>query len=144
MTVDIPQPRPLDRLSLLPCGAASSAPLPTCNRERSGRGVSATHFPTHPLPQNGCICFFIRTHPLEVRWSWDCGAVVIPLILSSSWTPSLRVHCRPGWRHPPSPCKEPEGRTRRTKRVVAHSAPFMVSRPTIDHPKSVFLCPRTS
>ena len=72
------------------------------------------------------------------------GAVIIPLVFSSSWTLSLRVHCRHGWRHPPSPCKEPEGRTRRTKRVVAPSAPFRVSRPTIAHPKSVSRCPQTS
>ena len=35
--------------------------------------------------------FFLRTHPLEVRWSWNCGAVVMPVVFSDPWTPSLRI-----------------------------------------------------
>ena len=37
------------------------------------------------------VFFFFRTHPLEVRWSWNCGAVVIPAVFSDPWTPSLRI-----------------------------------------------------
>ena len=88
--------------------------------------------------------FYSHPPSIEVRWSWDRRAPSSYRGLSSSWTPSLRIHCRPGWRHQPSLCKEAEGRTWQTKRVVAPSAPFVVSRPTIDYPKSVFSCPRTS
>ena len=35
-----------------PSGAASSSLRPTCNRERSRRGVSTTRFLTHTLPQS--------------------------------------------------------------------------------------------
>ena len=37
------------------------------------------------------LFLFLRTHPLEVRWSWNCGAVVIPVVFSDPWTPSLRI-----------------------------------------------------
>ena len=44
-----------------------------------------------PLFISEGIYFFLRTHPLEVRWSWNCGAVVIPVVFSDPWTPSLRI-----------------------------------------------------
>ena len=44
-----------------------------------------------PLFISEGIYFFLRTHPLEVRWSWNCGAVVILVVFSDPWTPSLRI-----------------------------------------------------
>ena len=44
-----------------------------------------------PLFISEGIFFFLRTHPLEVRWSWNCGAFVIPVVFSDPWTPSLRI-----------------------------------------------------
>ena len=44
-----------------------------------------------PLFISEGIYFFLRTHPLEVRWSWNCGAVVIPVVFSDPWTPSLCI-----------------------------------------------------
>ena len=40
-----------------------------------------------PLFISEGIYFFLRTHPLEVRWSWNCGTVVIPVVFSVPWTP---------------------------------------------------------
>ena len=44
-----------------------------------------------PLFISEGIYFFLCTHPLEVRWSWNCGAVVILVVFSDPWTPSLRI-----------------------------------------------------
>ena len=49
-----------------------------------------------------------------MRWSWNCGAVFIPVVFSDPWTPSLRISPI----HPSFPWKIPERRTRRIKRLV--------------------------
>ena len=94
---------------------------PNCHKGKSGGGVSATPFPRHsaegsneqkptsrirkgeltrqrsyapvpaPLFVSEGIYFFLRTHPLEVCWSWNCGVVVIPVVFSSTLAPSLRI-----------------------------------------------------
>ena len=61
-----------------------------------------------PLIISEGIYFFLRTHPLEVRWSWNRGAAAIPVVFSNPWTPSLR-RSLPLW---PSASVVPIGDTR--------------------------------
>ena len=56
-----------------------------------------------------------------MRWSWNCGAVVIPVVFSDPWTPSLHISpiFRPATSVVPMDQRgEPERRTRRTKRLI--------------------------
>ena len=59
------------------CGGAMSKGQPA----ESGKESRPDDVPLHPfqLPYlyQRVFFFFLRTHPLEVRWSWNCGAVVI-------------------------------------------------------------------
>ena len=73
------------RMGAMSKGQPAESGKESLTRRRSYAPVPA------PLFISEGIYFFLRTHPLEVRWSWNCGAVVIPVVFSDPWTPSLRI-----------------------------------------------------
>ena len=73
------------RMGAMSKGQPAESGKESLTRRRSYAPVPA------PLFISEGIYFFLRTHPLEVRWSWICGAVVIPVVFSDPWTPSLRI-----------------------------------------------------
>ena len=71
-------------------GSDEQRPTSGIRKGESTKRRSSVPVPA-PLFISEGIYFFLRTHPLEVRWRWNCGAVVIPVVFSDPWTPSLCI-----------------------------------------------------
>ena len=73
------------RMAAMSKGQPAESGKESVTRRRSFAPVPA------PLFISEGIYFGLRTHPLEVRWSWNCGAVIIPVVFSDPLTASLRI-----------------------------------------------------
>ena len=110
--------------------AGSNEQKPT-SRIRKGELTRRCSYAPVPAPLfvSEGIYFFFRTHPLEVRWSWNCGAAAY------RWSSAVRGHRHfafprhLGRQHPSFPEIDQRGE---------HGGQRDWSRPTIDYSKPVF------
>ena len=66
------------------CAWGSDEQRPTSGTQKGESTRRRSYVPV-PAP------LFISDLSIYMRWSWNCGAIVIPVVFSDPWTPSLRI-----------------------------------------------------